>query len=143
MGLRARRRVEKQRSAYDEAVAHLRALEERGAPDAETADAWFVELSSIVRTYLEKRYEIRAPELTTEEFLQVATARPEVSSEHRLLLSQFLERCDRVKFAGYRPESEESLATLAAARGFIEDTRLREAPAGNQGQSQGQNRTAA
>ena len=27
-------------------------------------------------------------------------------------------------------DSEESLATLAAARGFIEDTRLRETPAG-------------
>ncbi len=122
--MRARRRIEKQRSAYDEAVAHLHALERRGAPDATAADAWFVELSSIVRTYLEKRYEIRAPELTTEEFLQVATARPELREEHRGLLRQFLERCDRVKFAGYRPEADESLASLAAARGFIEDTRL-------------------
>jgi len=123
--VRARRRIEKQRSAYDEAVTALRALEDRGAPDAETADAWFVELSAIVRRYLEQRHEIRAPELTTEEFLQVATARPELSAEHRGLLSSFLERCDRVKFAGYRPGAEESLATLAAARGFIEDTRLR------------------
>jgi len=122
--MRAKRRIEKQRSAYDEAVAHLRALEGRGAPDSALADSWFVELSSIVRTYLEKRYEIRAPELTTEEFLLVATARPELRDEHRVLLTQFLERCDRVKFAGYRPDAEESLATLAAARGFVEDTRL-------------------
>jgi len=124
-GLRAKRRIEKQRSAYDEAVAHLRALEHRGAPDTAAADAWFVELSSIVRTYLEKRYEIRAPELTTEEFLLVATSRPELREEHRVLLTQFLERCDRVKFAGYRPDADESLATLAAARGFVEDTRLK------------------
>ncbi|HEU4729921.1 MAG TPA: hypothetical protein VFT22_18620 [Kofleriaceae bacterium] len=124
--LRARRRIEQQRSAYDEAVAQLRALEDRGPPDAETADAWFVALSAIVRRYLELRYEIRAPELTTEEFLQVATARPELSADHRTLLSLFLDRCDRVKFAGYRPDADESLATLKAARGFIEDTRLRE-----------------
>jgi hypothetical protein len=123
-GMSARRRIEKQKSAYDEAVAHLRELEGRGAPDAEAADAWFVELSSIVRTYLEKRYEIRAPELTTEEFLLVATSRKELDNAHRVLLSQFLERCDRVKFAGYRPDADESLATLAAARGFVEDTRL-------------------
>lgn len=122
--LRAKRRIEQQRSAYDEAVGRLRALESSGAPDATRADAWFVELSLIVRSYLEKRYEIRAPELTTEEFLQVATSRPELSADHRLLLSQFLERCDRVKFAGYRPDADESLATLAAARGFVEDTRL-------------------
>jgi hypothetical protein len=127
--LRARRRIEQQRSAYDEAVTALRALEDRGAPDAQAADAWFVELSAIVRRYLEQRYEIRAPELTTEEFLQVATARPELREDHRGLLSSFLERCDRVKFAGYRPDAEESLATLAAARGFVEDTRLRLAEA--------------
>jgi hypothetical protein len=124
---RARRRIEKQRSAYEEAVSELRALEDKGPPSEDTADAWFVRLSSIVRRYLEQRYEIRAPELTTEEFLNVATARPELTAEHRGLLTQFLERCDRVKFAGYRPDSEESLATLAAARGFVEDTRLREA----------------
>ncbi|HWU89851.1 MAG TPA: hypothetical protein VN253_21465, partial [Kofleriaceae bacterium] len=126
----ARRRIEKQRTAYDEAVSALRALEDRGAPDAAMADAWFVELSAIVRRYLEQRYEIRAPELTTEEFLLVATARPELGETHRGLLSSFLERCDRVKFAGYRPDAEESLATLAAARGFVEDTRLRLAEVG-------------
>jgi len=124
--LRARRRIEKQRSAYDEAVAQLRALEDKGPPDETAADGWFVALSSIVRRYLEHRYEIRAPELTTEEFLLVATARPELTAEHRVLLSSFLERCDRVKFAGYRPDADESLATLKAARGFVEDTRLRE-----------------
>jgi hypothetical protein len=124
--LRARSRVAQQRSAYDEAVTRLHALEVQGAPDAAAADAWFVALSWIVRRYLEQRYDIRAPELTTEEFLQVATARPELTGEHRVLLTSFLERCDRVKFAGYRPDSDESLATLGAARGFVEDTRLRE-----------------
>jgi hypothetical protein len=126
--LRARRRIQQQRSAYDDAVSALRALEDRGAPDVDAADAWFVELSSIARRYLEQRYEIRAPELTTEEFLQVAIARPELREDHRGLLTSFLERCDRVKFAGYRPDAQESLATLAAARGFVEDTRLRLAP---------------
>ncbi len=125
-GIRSRRRVQQQRSAYEDAVAQLRRLEDKGAPDADSADSWFVELSAIVRQYLEGRYEIRAPELTTEEFLSVATARPELTAEHRKLLEAFLERCDRVKFAGYRPDAEESIATLAAARGFVEDTRLRE-----------------
>ena len=121
-----RRRVAAQRSAYDEAIAKLRALETRGAPSAEVADAWFVELSAIVRSYLEHRYEIRAPELTTEEFLQAASQAASLTSEHRALLTQFLERCDRVKFAGYRPDAQESIDSLAAARAFVEDTRLKE-----------------
>jgi hypothetical protein len=126
-GMRAKRRIEQQRSAYDEAIAQLRVLGDRGAPDADATDSWFVELSAIVRRYLEQRYDIRAPELTTEEFLLVATARPEVSEQHRSSLTSFLEQCDRVKFAGYRPEADESLAALAAARDFVEDTRIREA----------------
>jgi hypothetical protein len=121
-----RRRVEQQRSAYDEAIAKLAALETRGAPSSDATDAWFVELSSIVRSYLERRYDIRAPELTTEEFLQEASHALALTTEHRSLLSQFLERCDRVKFAGYRPDAQESIDSLAAARAFVEDTRLRE-----------------
>jgi hypothetical protein len=124
---RQRQRIADQRSAYDEAIARLAELGDRGAPDAAAADEWFVDLSAIVRRYLERRYLIRAPELTTEEFLLVATARPELDDEHRTMLSDFLDRCDRVKFAGYRPDADESLATLAAARRFVDDTRLREA----------------
>ena len=122
----ASRRIAKQRSAYDDAVARLRVLEGRGAPASDDADAWFVELSSIVRGYLEQRYLIRAPERTTEEFLQEAAQGAALSADHRGMLSSFLDRCDRVKFAGYRPEADESISTLGVARGFVEDTRLRE-----------------
>jgi hypothetical protein len=64
-GWRQRRKIAAKKSAYDEAIGRLRSLESRGAPDAESADSWFVELSAIVRGYLEHRYDIRAPELTT------------------------------------------------------------------------------
>lgn len=121
-----RRRVLVKKNAYEDAVAKLRSLESRGAPTSEDADAWFVELSAIVRTYVEQRYGLRAPELTTEEFLYIATNWPAMASINRDQLKGFLERCDRVKFAGYRPDSQESIDTLAAARAFIEDTRLRE-----------------
>jgi hypothetical protein len=116
-----RRKIAVQRSAYDLAASRLRALAD--------ADGWFVELSAIVRAYLEQRYALRAPELTTEEFLLVAAARPELSIEHKKQLFEFLAGCDRVKFAGYRPEAAESLATLDGAKGFVEDTRLKEVAA--------------
>ncbi len=132
VGVRSVRRTRDRRariSAYEVAVRRLGELEHRGAPDDAAADAWFVELSAIVRNYLEGRYQVRAPELTTEEFLQEArrAAGPStgLSLGHRDLLTAFLERCDRVKFAGYRPDADESLATLKAARAFVEDTRLR------------------
>ncbi len=135
--LRARKvraQVAARRSAYEEAVAKLGKLEQRGAPDPATTDAWFVELSAIVRDYLEQRYEIRAPELTTEEFLQVASRDPNLKTDHRALLSTFLALADRVKFAGYLPESAESLASLEVARRFVEDTRLGAQDAAGRGQ---------
>jgi hypothetical protein len=124
--LGTKRRIAAQRSAYEDAIAALATLQKRGAPSAADADAWFVELSAIVRAYLERRYDIRAPELTTEEFLNEAARARELTAEHRAQLTAFLERCDRVKFAGYRPDEAESLATLGAAREFVEGTKVAE-----------------
>ncbi len=132
MALRRRAVHQAKVTAYDEAVRRLEQLAARGAPDASAADGWFVELSAIVRRYLEGRYGVRAPELTTEEFLQVARRAAGLAADHRELLTAFLERCDRVKFAGYRPDADESMATLKAARAFVEDTRMRAHASGDQ-----------
>lgn len=130
---RDRRRRAKQRSAYDDALARLARLEARGAPTGDDADAWFVELSSLGRDYIERRFEIRAPELTTEEFLQYLTAHPGAFDErHRGYLEAFLAICDRVKFAGVRPTVDESIHSLAETRRFLDDTRVREPAPGEE-----------
>ena len=117
-----RRTVERVRlTARERALERLRGLEARGFPRGEEADAWYVELSDIVRRYVEDRYAVRAPELTTEEFL--AEARRSFSGPHRDLLGAFLERCDRVKFARYSPEQQESRDAWSAARQFLDETR--------------------
>ncbi|MEZ4403641.1 MAG: hypothetical protein R3B06_26695 [Kofleriaceae bacterium] len=67
---------------------------------------------------------MRAPELTTEEFMQRARTAPGLSATHRDLLSAFLERCDRVKFAGYRPDDE---SWRRSRRPASSNTRLKEA----------------
>ena len=93
-------------------------------------DPWYVELSDIVRRYVEERFSLRAPELTTEEFLLEAGRSSELSSNHRSLLSDFLERCDRVKFARYSPGADESREALEVAARFLAESRAGEAPAG-------------
>jgi hypothetical protein len=120
--LRERRVRKSQVSAWELAIRRLAELEARGAPDAETADAWFVELSGVIRAYVEGRFWLRAPELTTEEFLAEARRLAALTGDHRELLGSFLERCDRVKFAGWRPEAGESLELLGVARSFVADT---------------------
>jgi hypothetical protein len=111
-------------SAYEVAIGRLDALEASGMPGPDEADEWYVDLSSVVRRYLEDRFGLRAPELTTEEFLREARRSGALTDAHRGLLSSFLEGCDRVKFAGYHPEEGESRQALDSARSFVIETRV-------------------
>lgn len=109
-------------TAFDRAMARLEGLERRGLPSADAADAWYVELSDIVRRYIEERFALRAPELTTEEFLAEAGRSAELTASHRELLSAFLATCDRVKFARYSPGEDESQVALEVAKRFLNET---------------------
>lgn len=122
--LRRRARLRVRISAYEVALQRLHGLQSRGWPKKDEADPWYVELSDIVRRYIEDRYGVRAPELTTEEFLREARQQLHMQTGHRELLETFLSTCDRVKFAGYRPDESESRQALQAAQKFVEDTRL-------------------
>ena len=67
---RSRRRRVCARNAYEIARARLDLLLLAATPRSEEEiEAFFVEISAIIRRYLEDRFELRAPELTTEEFL--------------------------------------------------------------------------
>jgi hypothetical protein len=115
-------------SAFDVAMQKLSALESQGLPDGATPshlDGWYVELSALVRRYVEDRFAIRAPELTTEEFFREARRALDLRPDHRDLLGSFLVQCDRVKFAAHRPLAAESKEALFTARRFLEETRLR------------------
>lgn len=111
-------------TAYERALRRLASLERRNLPSGAGVDDWYVELSDIVRRFLEDQFGVRAPELTTEEFLQEVRRSEELNGSHRALLSAFLERCDRVKFAAYNPDQNESRDALALARRFLDEMRV-------------------
>lgn len=107
------------------AISALDALQRREIPqDAKGVDAWYVDLSSIVRTYIEGRFELEAPRMTTEEFFELARGSQVLSESHKALIHRLLERSDRVKFTDYIPSREESEALLADARRFVEETQV-------------------
>jgi len=117
---RARRR---QQSAYELARAELDALLAGGLPSEGTMDAFYVQLSLLVRTYLEDRFGLRSPELTTQEFLTEMGRSPDLARSHQRLLRDFLEQADLVKFAGLRPGAAAVSESIAAAQRFLEETR--------------------
>ena len=89
----------------------LQYLEEaRELIDPDHAREYCFEVSNIIRRYIEERFNIQAPQLTTEEFLHELAASPDaLLASHRVLLGDFLEHCDLAKFAGWyycRPDLE-------------------------------------
>ena len=114
----------RRQSAYEIARNRLDALINKPLPeDSDAADAFYVELSDIVRRYLEDRFELRAPEFTTEEFLEKVSASPDLNREHQELLREFLRQADLVKFAGVAPDEATIRASIESANRFIDETR--------------------
>jgi len=112
------------RSAYDIARAELDALFLSPRPREREMDAFFVQLSGIVRRYLENRFGLRSPELTTEEFVEELANSPDLVRSHQKLLRDFLNRADLVKFAHLVPEPADVELSLESARSFLDATRV-------------------
>jgi hypothetical protein len=119
----ARRARIRRRSAYEVARSELDALLYGPRPDARAMDGFYVALSGIVRCYLEERFALRSPELTTEEFLDALADSPELVRAHRRLLQEFLSGADLVKFAHFIPAPDDVEQSIAAAQRFLEETR--------------------
>jgi hypothetical protein len=83
---------------------------------------YYIEISDIVRHYLENRFSLKAPEMTTEEFLVNVRDYSELAGSHKVLLREFLVCCDLVKFARYAPAKEEMDSVFDSAKMFIDQT---------------------
>ena len=118
-----RQRVLPPRPAHEIALAALRHLRARRLIESGEFETYYVELSAIVRRYLEDGFHLRAPEMTTEEFLAAVAREGRLVAPHRRLLAEFLAQADLVKFARHLPTLKDSEAADDAAQRFIEDTR--------------------
>ncbi len=79
-------------------------------------------VSDTVRLYLEERFDFRAPERTTEEFLRELSATNLLSGDQKQSLGNFLESCDLVKFAKYEPGENELRDLHSSAVRLVEET---------------------
>jgi hypothetical protein len=106
-------------------VLALRALQALAARDwiaAGQAREYYYRLSEIVRQYIEARFALAAPEMTTEEFLAQLLRDRSALPYDAGRLGEFLEACDMVKYAALEPGQAEATRALEAARAFIHAT---------------------
>ena len=73
----------------------------------------------VVRRYIERRHAVRAPNLTTEEFLEAAKGNPAFSPEAVAELKRFLESADMVKFAGVDATPEMADSATGRAKDYL------------------------
>ena len=109
--------------AHEIAYAQLEELKNKELVRKGKIKEYFVEVSGIIRHYLENRFNFKAPEMTTEEFLAYVRDNSAFVSEHKSLLKEFLVCCDMVKFAKYAPSQEEITAVFDSAKKFIDQTK--------------------
>jgi hypothetical protein len=83
-----------------------------------------IAVSDALRVYLEERFSFRAPERTTEEFLQDLQATTLLSTDQKLTLAAFLQECDLVKFARLEPTENELRRLHDAALRLIDETQF-------------------
>jgi len=108
--------------AHVVALAALAALRARQLVEHGAFKDFYSTLSDIVRRYLEDRFHVRAPEMTTEEFLLTTSRDGRLAAPHRRLLGEFLTESDMVKFARHVPTIADSARAFEAARRFVDDT---------------------
>lgn len=111
-----RKLKEHRMSPIERAWLELALLLKKGLPGRGRYKDFYVELTMVLRRYIQRKYSIKAPNMTTEEFLREATP-----SEQ---LKEFLEAADMVKFAGVEATPEMADEATEAARTYLKSDAL-------------------
>ncbi len=110
------------RPAWDVALARLHELRLRNLPMQDQTERYYVDLSAILRYYVEDRFRLRAPEQTTPEFLDIAAQSGLLTAEQQEFLALFLRHSDRVKFARHEPSVAAMEEQIVEVEHFVQDT---------------------
>ena len=109
------------RPFHELALEALRALEKSSLLERGRVKEYHVRISEIIRRYIEGQFEVPALELTTVEVAD-GMRRAAIGAPVTEAFRGFLERCDLVKFAKWRPGTEDSRALMGQARELVRTT---------------------
>lgn len=108
--------------AHEKALGALKDLDKKQL----WQNGWIKEyqsgLTDIIRTYLEERYGVPAPEMTTDEISQALNT-AELASDYVNTLRDILQIADLVKFAKATPENDVNSRFMDMAVDFVENTK--------------------
>ena len=129
------------RPFHELALEALRALEKSSLLERGQVKEYHVRISEIIRRYIEGQFEVPALELTTVEVAD-GMRRAALGAPVTEAFRGFLERCDLVKFAKWRPGTEDSRALMGQARELVRTTSGGERLSGESGGEAGDDEAA-
>jgi hypothetical protein len=115
--------AEPPRPAHEIALEFLEELLKKDLLGQGYIKDFYIEISQIVRKYIEGRYFVPALEETTFEIIQ-ELKQQDIDENNLNILNSFLHISDFVKFAKYIPEEKENKDVIKWAFEFIENTKL-------------------
>jgi len=106
------------------AIKALQHLKEKGLLEKDECNPFYTELSLILRTYLEGRFNLNAPDETTEEIVEELSTSSDLTGAQRNILQEFMRQADMVKFAKGHPDRTTMEAAFETTTQFVEQTKL-------------------
>lgn len=122
--------------AHQLALTALNTLRDKKLWQQGQVKEYYIELSDIIREYLEKKYLIKASEQTTDEIF-AAIKYMEISQVNRNILRQLLILSDLVKFAKEKPLPAENELSMDNAVAFVTNTKTHDQASAIQGDIKG------
>ncbi len=111
------------KKAHEIAYEALDLLTSRDLPGNGLIKDYYFEISDIARAYIENRFLLKAPEMTTEEFLYSLRDSDILTNQQKDIVKEFLTQCDLVKFAKYGPTKPEIEASFDTVKRLVDETR--------------------
>lgn len=107
---------------HEIALENLQALYDKQLWQAGENKLYYIELTDILRTYIEDRFQVSALELTTDELMYEFNKKVKKYNEPKQNLKKILLVADMVKFAKMEPQATDNEAAFLRAKQFINDT---------------------
>jgi len=114
-------RPKPKRPAHEIALEKLEALRQKKLWQNEQVKEYYIELTDIIREYIEFRFDVLALEMTTDEIIASLDLKA-IDKQTLQELRKMLQMADLAKFAKYRPMANENELSFDTAKQFVART---------------------
>lgn len=128
--------------AHEQAYQRLKQLEEERLWQNGRVKEYYIELSDIIREYLENRFEQPALEQTTDEIIHDFGGFPSIDESLLKGLKETLELADLVKFAKVSPMDTEHIGAMKFAYRLVSETKPTSVTEAENNNEEGESTTA-